>query len=143
MSRWVLDVPKYDLESEKESWGNSNEEDDDDEDDFEDDNDDDDGDNDDGDDNDGNDDDEADSERIKSDREEIPNLNHEEEKNDDEEMMFEEEEDEVTKELYNDVNVNLGTKDAEMTDADQGGVDQQNVSQVSALLSPPALQASS
>ncbi|GKE08466.1 hypothetical protein Tco_1412017, partial [Tanacetum coccineum] len=111
------DVPKYDSESEKESWGDSDEEDDEDEDDFEDDdgdnddaddNDDDDGDNDDGDDNDGNDDDEADSERTESDREDIPNL----------------------KDLYKDVNVNLGIEDAEMTDVDQGGAEQQNVSQV-------------
>ncbi|GKF06604.1 hypothetical protein Tco_0037272, partial [Tanacetum coccineum] len=67
----VLDVPKYDSKSEKESWGDSDEEDDDDEDDFEDD----DGDNDDADDNEGNDDDEAGSEITESDREEIPNLN--------------------------------------------------------------------
>ncbi|GKB69546.1 hypothetical protein Tco_0930958 [Tanacetum coccineum] len=67
------DVPTYDSESKKESWGDSDEEDDDDEDDFKDDdgdnddaddNDDDDGDYDDGDDNDGNDNDEADSERT-------------------------------------------------------------------------------
>ncbi|GKA72243.1 hypothetical protein Tco_0778459 [Tanacetum coccineum] len=55
----------------------------------------------------------------------------EEEMNDDEEIMDEEEEDGVPKELYKDVNVNLRTKDAEMTDADQGGPKQQNVSQVS------------
>ncbi|GKG20328.1 hypothetical protein Tco_0380129, partial [Tanacetum coccineum] len=42
----------------------------------------------------------------------------EEEKIDDEETMDEEEDDEVTKELYNDVNVNLGNRDANMTDAD-------------------------
>ncbi|GKD73511.1 hypothetical protein Tco_1331793, partial [Tanacetum coccineum] len=71
----VPDVPKYDSESEKESWGDSDEEDDDDVNDFEDDaddNDDDDGDNDDGDDNDN---DEAKIERTESDKEEIPNLN--------------------------------------------------------------------
>nr|GEU67295.1 retrovirus-related Pol polyprotein from transposon TNT 1-94 [Tanacetum cinerariifolium] len=45
--------------------------------------------------------------------------------------MDEEEDAEVTKELYNDVNVNLGNRDADMTDADQGGTDQQNVSQES------------
>ncbi|GJY45949.1 hypothetical protein Tco_0435012 [Tanacetum coccineum] len=74
----VPDVPKYDSESEKESWGDSHEVDDDDVNDFEDDaddNNDDDGDNDDGYDNDDNDDDEAKSERTESDREEIPNLN--------------------------------------------------------------------
>nr|GEY05022.1 hypothetical protein [Tanacetum cinerariifolium] len=52
----------------------------------------------------------------------------EEEKIDDEEKMDEEEDDEVTKEMYNDVNMNLGNRDADMTDADQGGADQQNVS---------------
>ncbi|GJT65376.1 hypothetical protein Tco_1016856 [Tanacetum coccineum] len=45
----------------------------------------------------------------------------EEEKIDDEEMMDEEEDDDVTKELYNDVHVNLGNRDADMTDVDQGG----------------------
>ncbi|GKD94839.1 hypothetical protein Tco_1374676 [Tanacetum coccineum] len=50
----------------------------------------------------------------------------EEEKNDDEGMMDDEEEDEVTKELYKYVNINLGTKDVEMTDADQGGAEPQN-----------------
>ncbi|GKF04431.1 hypothetical protein Tco_0035099, partial [Tanacetum coccineum] len=41
--------------------------------------------------------------------------------NDDEEKMDEEEDDKITKELYKDVNINLGTEDAKMTDADQGG----------------------
>nr|GEV85852.1 uncharacterized mitochondrial protein AtMg00810-like [Tanacetum cinerariifolium] len=50
----------------------------------------------------------------------------EEEKIDDEEKIDEEEDDEFTKELYNDVNVNLGNRDANMTDSDQGGTDQQN-----------------
>nr|GEV36852.1 hypothetical protein [Tanacetum cinerariifolium] len=59
------------------------------------------------------------------------NLEEEEEKIDDEEIMDEEEDDEVTKELYKDVNVNLGNKDADMTDDDQGGADQQNSSQQS------------
>ncbi|GJV87597.1 hypothetical protein Tco_1531535 [Tanacetum coccineum] len=40
--------------------------------------------------------------------------------------MDEEEDDEVIKELYNDVNMNLGNRDADMTDTDQGGADQQN-----------------
>ncbi|GKF96993.1 hypothetical protein Tco_0292814 [Tanacetum coccineum] len=44
---------------------------------------------------------------------------------------MDEEDDDVTKELYKDVNVNLGNKDAEMTDADQGEAEQHNVSQVS------------
>ncbi|GJR86627.1 retrovirus-related pol polyprotein from transposon TNT 1-94 [Tanacetum coccineum] len=39
--------------------------------------------------------------------------------------------DEVTKELYKDVNVNLGNEDADMTDTDQGGAGQQNVYQES------------
>ncbi|GKD77617.1 hypothetical protein Tco_1340238, partial [Tanacetum coccineum] len=49
----------------------------------------------------------------------------------DEEKMDEEDDDEVTKELYKDVNVNLGNRDADMTDADHGRADQQNVSQES------------
>nr|GFA66029.1 hypothetical protein [Tanacetum cinerariifolium] len=42
----------------------------------------------------------------------------EEEEIDDEETMDEEEDDEVTKELYDDVNVNLGNEDTEITIAD-------------------------
>ncbi|GJT20187.1 hypothetical protein Tco_0878893 [Tanacetum coccineum] len=53
----------------------------------------------------------------------------EEENIDDEETMYDEEDDEVTKELYDDVNVNLGNEDTDMTIADQGASDQQNVSQ--------------
>ncbi|GJU98656.1 hypothetical protein Tco_1327927 [Tanacetum coccineum] len=45
--------------------------------------------------------------------------------------MDEEEDDEVTKELYDDVNVNLGNEDTDMTNADQGASEQQNVSQES------------
>ncbi|GKD86906.1 hypothetical protein Tco_1358060, partial [Tanacetum coccineum] len=59
------------------------------------------------------------------------NFKEEEENIDDEEKIDEEEDDEVTKELYKDVNVNLGNVDADMTNADQGGEDQQNVSQES------------
>ncbi|GJV71441.1 hypothetical protein Tco_1491436, partial [Tanacetum coccineum] len=55
----------------------------------------------------------------------------EEENIDDEEMMYDEEDDEVTKELYDDVNVNVGNEDTDMTIADQGASDQQNVSQES------------
>ncbi|GJR20305.1 hypothetical protein Tco_0968832 [Tanacetum coccineum] len=55
----------------------------------------------------------------------------EEEKIDDEETIDDEEDDEVTKELYKDVNVNLGNEDTEMTDADQGASEKQNVSQES------------
>ncbi|GJW76832.1 hypothetical protein Tco_0138514, partial [Tanacetum coccineum] len=43
----------------------------------------------------------------------------EEEKIDDEESMDEEEDDEVTKEQYDDVNVNLGNEDTDMTNANQ------------------------
>ncbi|GJZ89694.1 hypothetical protein Tco_0661476 [Tanacetum coccineum] len=45
---------------------------------------------------------------------------------DDEETMDDEEDDEVTKVLYEDVNVNLGNKDTEMTNADQRASKQQN-----------------
>nr|GEY25037.1 hypothetical protein [Tanacetum cinerariifolium] len=46
---------------------------------------------------------------------------HDEENINDEERMDKQEEDEVTKELYKDVNVNLGNEDTKMTNADQGG----------------------
>ncbi|GJW31740.1 hypothetical protein Tco_0051772 [Tanacetum coccineum] len=134
----VPDVPIYEFESEKDSWGDSEDEDDkNNSDDIGDEGDDDnDGNNgNDGDDNDANDDDkqegddtndddkETDSDRTESDRIKIHILNQstteyyeqEEEKLDDEEMMYDDEDGEVTKELYK--------------DADQGGVDQQNVSQ--------------
>ncbi|GJR38961.1 hypothetical protein Tco_1214645 [Tanacetum coccineum] len=55
----------------------------------------------------------------------------EEERFDDEETMNDDEDDEVTKELYKDVNVNLGNEDTEMTNVDQGASEQQNVSQES------------
>ncbi|GJX48424.1 hypothetical protein Tco_0273614 [Tanacetum coccineum] len=45
--------------------------------------------------------------------------------------MDKEEDDDITNELYKDVNVNLGKKDAGMTHADQGGEDLHNVSQES------------
>ncbi|GJX31360.1 retrovirus-related pol polyprotein from transposon TNT 1-94 [Tanacetum coccineum] len=117
----VLDVPTYESKCEKESWGDSEEEDDNDDD----------GDSDDH-------DDDSDDKRAESNREEIldpkkTNEEHneeeekyddefnikEEEKVDDEEKMDEEEDDEVTKELYDDVNVNLGNEDTDMTIADQ------------------------
>ncbi|GJU47643.1 hypothetical protein Tco_1204909 [Tanacetum coccineum] len=149
----VPDVPKYDSESEKKSWGDSGEEDDDDEDNSKDVSDDDKGNDDDGDSDDN--DDDNDDEKTKSDNDENPKLNNsnveqeeeeheservytppkfvptnEEEKSDDEEKMDEEEYD-ITKELYKDVNVNLGNTDADMTNADWGGSDQQNASQES------------
>nr|GEU71636.1 retrovirus-related Pol polyprotein from transposon TNT 1-94 [Tanacetum cinerariifolium] len=86
------------------------------------------------------DDEETHSDRTESDRIKIPVLNQsrieyyeeeeEEEKIDDEETL-DEEDDEFTKEMYNDVNVNLGNRDVDMTDVDQGEADQQNVSQES------------
>ncbi|GKA53372.1 hypothetical protein Tco_0746687 [Tanacetum coccineum] len=136
-----------------EGTGDSGEEDDDNDDDDDDNDDngndnDDDG-NDDGD-NDDNDDD-SNHKRTESDKDENPNLNlsstqdddkeeeservytppelvptNDEEKIDDEEQMDEEEDDKVIKELYKDVNMNLGNKDADMTNANQGGADQHN-----------------
>ncbi|GJT34466.1 hypothetical protein Tco_0924885 [Tanacetum coccineum] len=110
----VPDVPKYDSESEKKSWGNSDE--DDDENDSEDESDD--GDNDD----DGNNEDDGDNYANDDDNQEDDDKNDdeedtdkEEEKVDDEEKMDDEEDDEVTKELYKDINVNLGNEDARMT----------------------------
>ncbi|GJY08804.1 hypothetical protein Tco_0375858 [Tanacetum coccineum] len=123
------DVPIYESESEKESWGDSEDEDNEnDSDDISDE-----GDNDNngnnGDEYDANDDDKQEGDDTNDDDEEN---DKEEEKIDDEEMMDEEEEDdEVTKELYDDVNVNLGNEDTEMTNADQGASEQQNVSQQS------------
>ncbi|GJU45455.1 retrovirus-related pol polyprotein from transposon TNT 1-94 [Tanacetum coccineum] len=85
----VPDVPIYESKSEKESCGDSVEEDDN-EDEFDDDSDD-----------------------------------------NDKKSIDEEEDDEVTKELYDDVNVNLGNEDTDMTNANQGAAEQQNVSQES------------
>ncbi|GJX94831.1 hypothetical protein Tco_0349417 [Tanacetum coccineum] len=123
---WVPDVPIYESKSEKQSWGDSEDEDnennsDDVSDDVDDgDNDDDDGDSDDHDDDSDDHDDDSDDERSKSDRDEILDLKltnvdqteHEEEvyddefykEEDDEENMDDEEDDEVIKELYDDVN---------------------------------------
>nr|GEW88484.1 integrase, catalytic region, zinc finger, CCHC-type, peptidase aspartic, catalytic [Tanacetum cinerariifolium] len=92
----VPDVPPYESESKKESWGDSE---------------DDDGDNDNDGESDDHDDDSNDG-RIESDSDEIPDPN-------------------LTNELYDDVNVNLGYEDTDMTIADQGASDQQNVSQES------------
>ncbi|GKD85214.1 hypothetical protein Tco_1356368, partial [Tanacetum coccineum] len=133
----VSDVPIYESKSEKESWGDSGEEDENDSEDKSDGNDDDeanDDDNQEGDDTNG-DDKETDSDRTESDRIKIHVLNQSSteyyEEEDDEEMIDEEEDDEVTKELYDDVNVNLGNKDTDMTNADQDASEQQNVSQES------------
>ncbi|GJV41798.1 retrovirus-related pol polyprotein from transposon TNT 1-94, partial [Tanacetum coccineum] len=116
----VPDVPKYDSKSDKESWSDSGEEDDDVKDDSEDESDDDKGIDDDGD-NDDNDDD-SDDERNGSTEMRILILI----KN-----IDEEEDDDVTKELYKEVNVNLGNKDAEMTNVEQDGAELHNVSQES------------
>nr|GEW82957.1 hypothetical protein [Tanacetum cinerariifolium] len=142
----VPDVPPYESKSYKESWGDIEDEDDNDDDDGN--NDDHDGDDDDGESDDHNDD--SDDERTESDIDEIPDPNltnvdqtkyeeedveeiartpsdyehTNEEKLDDEESMDDEEDDEVIKDRYDDVNVNLGNNDAEMTDANQGGLEQ-------------------
>nr|GEV05230.1 putative reverse transcriptase domain-containing protein [Tanacetum cinerariifolium] len=55
-------------------------------------------------------------------------LGGEEDKSDDEEKMYEEEDDDVAKELYGDLNITQGLKDANMTNVEQGGADQQNAS---------------
>ncbi|GKE24663.1 hypothetical protein Tco_1436175 [Tanacetum coccineum] len=128
----IPDLPKYDSKSKKESWGDSGEEDDDDEDDTEDESDNDGNDDDDDDDNLSStkyDDEEEESERVFTPPEFVPT--NDEEKINDEENMDEEDDDNFMKELYKDVNVNLGSKDADMTDADQGGADHHNVSQES------------
>ncbi|GKB22863.1 hypothetical protein Tco_0862264, partial [Tanacetum coccineum] len=81
--------------------------------------------------------DESDDERIESNRDEIPDPNktneehnkeeeeydaefniEEDKKINDEETINDDEDDAVTKELYDDVNVNLGNEDTEMTNAD-------------------------
>ncbi|GKA80003.1 hypothetical protein Tco_0786599 [Tanacetum coccineum] len=74
-----------------------------------------------------NDDDNQEGDDMNDDDEETDK--EEEEKINDEETIDEEDDDEVTKELYDDVNVNLGNEDADMTNADQGVSEQQNVSQ--------------
>ncbi|GKD73505.1 hypothetical protein Tco_1331787 [Tanacetum coccineum] len=109
-------------ENKKESWGDSEDEDEDYENNSNDLSDE-------GDDNNDGDDDEANDDDKQEEEEE--NINDEETMYDDEEMMYDDEDDEVTKELYEDVNVNLGNEDTEMTNVDQGATDQQNVSQQS------------
>ncbi|GJX00305.1 hypothetical protein Tco_0184218 [Tanacetum coccineum] len=100
----VLDVPKYDSECDKESWGDSGEEEDDDENNSEDEYD---------------DDDDDDNQEVDDTNDDDEETDKEEEKIDDEETMDDEEDDEVTKELYKDVNVNLGNEDIDTIDADQ------------------------
>nr|GEU72024.1 integrase, catalytic region, zinc finger, CCHC-type, peptidase aspartic, catalytic [Tanacetum cinerariifolium] len=121
----VPDVPMYASKRDKESWGDSDEEDDD-ENDFEEEAD-------------INDDDSDDNNVIPDpNKSNVDQTEHEEEdvyervqtpldyeltddeKIHNEEIIDEEEEDGVTKELYDDLNVNLGNKDTEMKNADQG-----------------------
>ncbi|GKC79945.1 hypothetical protein Tco_1130719 [Tanacetum coccineum] len=150
----VPNVPKYDFESDKETWGDSGEDDEDDTEDDEgnddvddsegdDDDDDNDGDDGDGGDNDGNDNDDSDHGRTESDRDENPNLNqlneeHKEEEKENVNEFSDKEDDEENEgelddgeELYKDVNVKLRKEDVEMTDVDQGRADQHNVTQES------------
>nr|GEX89594.1 hypothetical protein [Tanacetum cinerariifolium] len=116
----VPDVPPYESESDKESWGDSEDEDDDD-----------DVHNDDG--------DNDDNDQTKYEEEDVdegvrtPSSDEftNEEKLDDEETMEDKEDDEVLKELYEDVNVNLEKGNAKMTDANQSVSKQQDVSQES------------
>nr|GEY29661.1 hypothetical protein [Tanacetum cinerariifolium] len=138
----VPDIPPYESKSDRETWGDSKDEyDDDDDDDRENDDDDESNDH----------DDASDNERTESNSDDIHDLNltnvdqteYEEKEVDegtrtpsddeliDEEKLNDEEDDEVFKELYEDVNVNLKKGDAEMTDANQGGSKQHNVSQES------------
>nr|GEV69531.1 hypothetical protein [Tanacetum cinerariifolium] len=99
----VPDVRPYESKSDKESWGDSEDEDDNDDD----------GDNDDNGESDDKDDD-SDDERTESDNEGVRTPSGDEltseEKLDDEETMNDEEDDEVLKELYEDVNVNMEKK---------------------------------
>ncbi|GKC01031.1 hypothetical protein Tco_0987167 [Tanacetum coccineum] len=121
-------------EQQRQISGDSGEEEDDDEDDIEDDEGNDDGDNSDGkdddDDNDGDDDDDNDG---NDDDDSQFNEEHEEEEEEKVDEFTDKEDDEEElddgKELYKDVNVNLRKEDVEMTDADQSGADQHNVSQ--------------
>nr|GEY93921.1 hypothetical protein [Tanacetum cinerariifolium] len=55
-------------------------------------------------------------------------LTLEKDKSDDEDKMYEEEDDDVVKELYGDLNITQGLKDADMTNVEQGGADLQNAS---------------
>ncbi|GJX86362.1 hypothetical protein Tco_0337136 [Tanacetum coccineum] len=78
----------------------------------------------------------TDSDRTESDKIKIPIFDQstteyyeeEEEKIDDEETMDEKEDDEVTKELYDDVNVNLGNEDTDMTNKNGGPTQSSSVS---------------
>nr|GFA00777.1 putative reverse transcriptase domain-containing protein [Tanacetum cinerariifolium] len=116
----VLDVPKYDLESDKVSWGYSDEEDNDDVEESDDQGNDE-------DDDDNNDDDMNNDEETDSERTEVHTPNDyeltDEENIDEGGKIDEEDDDEISKELYDNVNINLGNEDAEMTNAEQGAED--------------------
>nr|GEW88356.1 hypothetical protein [Tanacetum cinerariifolium] len=114
--RGVPDVPPYESESDKESWGDSEDEDDNDDD--------------------GDDDAENQTEYDEEDVDEgvyTPSNNEfiDEENLDEKVTMDDEEDDEGFKERYKDVNVNLEKGNAEMIDNNQGGLKQHNVSQES------------
>ncbi|GJY90678.1 hypothetical protein Tco_0505874 [Tanacetum coccineum] len=127
----VPDVPKYNSENENDNGDDDDDCDDNDNDDDNDGNDDNDGDGD--DDDEANDDDNLEDDHTNDDDEETDKEDKfdDGEKIDDEEKIDKEEDDEINKELYKDMNVNLGNEDTNMTNADQGGSDQQNVSQES------------
>nr|GEX37449.1 hypothetical protein [Tanacetum cinerariifolium] len=99
----VPDVPLYEFESDKESWGDSDDED-----------------NDNDDDDDNEDDAESDDHDDDDDKEDVDEgvrtASHYE-FNDEEKLDDDEEDDDVLKELYKDVNVNLENSDVEITDA--------------------------
>nr|GEV39431.1 hypothetical protein [Tanacetum cinerariifolium] len=61
-------------------------------------------------------------------------LTLERDKSDDEDKMYEEEDDDVAKELYEDLNITQGLRDINMTNAEQGGEDQQNASHKSGFV---------
>nr|GEX19266.1 hypothetical protein [Tanacetum cinerariifolium] len=120
----VLDVSKEDsFDSDNDSWGNSEDESDDVQ--NEDDNNDDDG----NDDDSGNDDDGGEEEQYE---EYVYTL--EKDKSDDEEKMYEKEDDDVTNELYRDLNITRGFRDANMTNVVQGGADQHSASHESGFM---------
>nr|GEU85915.1 hypothetical protein [Tanacetum cinerariifolium] len=58
----------------------------------------------------------------------------EKDKSDDEEKMFQEEDDDVTKELYGDLNITQGLRDTDMTNAEPRREDQQNASHESGFV---------
>nr|GEV25831.1 hypothetical protein [Tanacetum cinerariifolium] len=59
----------------------------------------------------------------------VPKYESESDDTNDDDKETDSENDEAIKELYDDVNVNLGNEDTDMTNADQGASEQQNVSQ--------------